>query len=214
MKRFIKIFALGILISGTFAACNKNEVKSKQGSCCHKKDSGEKGTSTMMSMDQKNSVYQLTETWTDANNQKIELSQLKDKVQLVAMVFTHCGYACPRMVDNIKNIEKQLPDDLKNQVGVVLVSFDVERDSPQRLKEYKAEKQLDNNWILLHGDADQVRTLSMLLNVQYNQLSDGSFNHSNVLTILDKNGNIARQIEGLDINSKNVADAIKDIVKI
>lgn len=213
MKRFIQFFALGLVLAGGLAACSKHEEKSEHGACCQKKDSDKKGA-TVMSQNTGNSIYQLTGDWTNAQNQKVELSQLKGKVQLVAMVFTHCGYACPRMVDNIKNIRQQLPEAIRNKVGVVLVSFDVARDTPERLKEYAAEKQLDNNWTLLHGDEEQVRTLSMLLHVQYDRLDDGSFNHSNILTVLDENGNISKQLEGLDIDSKNVANAIEQLVKI
>lgn len=211
MKRYLKFFALGLLLAGTFAACNKHEVKSEHGACCHKE--GSEAKAMALSTNPENSIYQLNGKWTNAQNQQMELSQLKGKIQLVAMVFTHCGYACPRMVDNIKNIEQQLPEAIRKKVGVVLVSFDVERDTAERLKQYASEKQLDHSWTLLHGNEEEVRTLSMLLHVQYDKLNDGSFNHSNILTVLDEKGNIAKQLEGLDIDSKNVAEAIEHLAK-
>lgn len=126
------------------------------------------------------------------------LQQLSGKVQLVAMIFTHCGYTCPKMVDNMKKIEKELPKNLKDKVAFALITFDTERDTPEQLNQYANLKHLDQSWTLLHGESNQVRILSMLLQLQYNQLPDGKFNHSNIITILDEKGIIAEQLEGLD----------------
>ena len=53
---------------------------------------------------------------------------------------------------------------------------------------------------LLQGSSDQVRELSMVLNVRYQKLSGGNFNHSSDIFILDQNGNIVQSLEGLDGN--------------
>jgi protein SCO1/2 len=67
---------------------------------------------------------------------------------------------------------------------------------------------LGSNWTLLHGTPDEVRLMSMLLNVQYIPLQGGGFNHSNIITILDETGSIYKRIEGLDIS---VTQAVKEI---
>lgn len=211
MKRFIKISAMALAAMFFMNACNKPEATTEMASCCRRhlgKDA--KGMMASPALNE-NSIYQLPGEWTNAHGQQTALRDLKGKIRLVAMIYTHCGYACPRMVSNLKNIKEDLPANLKNDMGIVLVSFDAERDTPERLKRYAADNGLGREWTLLHGDAAQVRTLSMLLNVQYNQLSDGSFNHSNVLTILDKSGNIVKQLEGLDIDIQNVSKTIREL---
>lgn len=213
MKLYLKLMILGLISSGLLFSCSKKNAKSAPDACCQRKQGSTQKSMEQMPEASENSIYQLTDKWTNAKNEKMELKQLKGKVQLVAMIFTHCGYACPAMVANMKNIEKQLPENIKNEIGFVLVSFDVLRDTPERLEQYTAENSLDQNWTLLHGDADQVRMLSMLLHIQYNQQQDGNFNHSNSLTVLDKQGNIVKQFEGLDIKSQEVIRSIEQIVK-
>lgn len=199
-KKILVLFIMTALL----AACHKqprhdNDLQDK------KITSIKKGTS-----DSQNSVYQLPGTWTNQNGQPVQLEQLSGKVQVVAMIFTTCGYACPKMVDNLKEIENNLPAQVKKNTGFLLISFDSKVDTSARLKQYAMQKQLDNNWTLLHGTPDQIRVMSMLLQVQYNPLQGGGFNHSNVITILDEHGNIYKRIEGLDISVNNAVNEIKE----
>ena len=56
----------------------------------------------------------------------------------------------------------------------------------------------------LHGSEQAVRTLSVLLNVQFEKDAEGNFSHSNIISVLDKGGVLRFQKEGLN------ADAIRD----
>ena len=143
------------------------------------------------------SIYQLPGVWLDQHNHSVSLNALKGKVQVVAMIFTHCGYACPRLVQEMKDIEDSLSASERASVGYVLVSFDSRRDDPARLRQYAEEQRLDGHWVLLHGNADEVRQLSMLLNISYQPTADGNFNHSNAIVILDRQGTPRQTLEGL-----------------
>lgn len=155
-----------------------------------------------------NSLYQSGGTWTDQDGKPVKLETLSGKVQVVAMIFTSCGYACPKIVHNMQEIERQLPAGVRKETRFLLISFDTKTDTPQKLKQYADQKMLGNNWTLLHGTPDEVRLMSMLLGVQYTALEGGGFNHSNVITILDESGSIYKQIEGLDIS---INHAVKEI---
>jgi len=166
-------------------------------SCCAKGDAIA-ASSLPVPLDGNAPVYQLQGKWTDAHNRLLELNELKGKVQVVAMIFTHCGYACPRLVQDMKAIEDSLPAAEKDNVGYVLISFDSERDVPAQLHRFAAQQGLGDHWVLLHGNPGQVRELSMLLNVKYQKLDDGNFNHSNSIFILDRNGGVRQSLDGLD----------------
>ena len=155
-----------------------------------------------------NSLYQLGGTWTDQDGKPVKLEKLSGKVQVVAMMFTTCGYACPKIVHNMKEIEQQLPAKARKKTRFLLISFDAKTDTPERLKQYADQKMLGDSWTLLHGSPDEIRSMSMVLGVQYAPLQGGGFNHSNVITILDENGNIYKQIDGLDIS---IHQAVKEI---
>lgn len=154
------------------------------------------------------SVYQLAGTWTDQHHRRRSLADLKGKVQVVAMIFTHCSYACPRIVQDMKDIADSLSSTEKQEVGYVLVSFDTDRDDPAQLARFSEQQGLDDHWELLHGDAGQVRELSMLLNVRYQQLEDRNFIHSNAIVLLDCQGRIRQVLEGLEPRTGAAVQAI------
>lgn len=159
-----------------------------------------------------NSIYQLASTWTDHRSQKKALKQFAGNVQVLAMVFTHCAYACPRIVADIKAIEEQVPADKRDKVQFLLISFDTERDTAQRLGQFYKEMGLNGNWTLLHGGEEDVRDVAVLLNMQYEKQSDGNFNHSNIITILDQKGCIQFQQEGLEVGSSEAMKAIHHLI--
>lgn len=155
------------------------------------------------------SIYQLPGEWHTHNGDTIQLKSLVGKIPVVAMVYTSCGFACPRIVADIENIEKKIPKDKKDEVVFVLVSFDSEKDTPNRLKAYAKEMKLDEKWLLLHGDEELVRELSMLLNVKYKKQTDGNFAHSNGITLLNTKGVIVEQVEGLGVSGQPILDKIE-----
>jgi protein SCO1/2 len=156
------------------------------------------------------SLYQLTDTFQTQDNKEITLSSFEGKPTVVGMIFTHCTYACPRLTADIKYIEGKLKDE-NAKVNFLLVSFDSERDRPEQLKKFANGAGLDENWTLLHGSEKAVRTLSVLLNVQFEKDAEGNFSHSNVISVLDKNGVLAFQKEGLEADPAEILAAIKKL---
>jgi len=95
-------------------------------------------------------------------------------------------------------------DNVNNSsVKYVLVSIDPETDSPDRLKEFAIENQMDNDqWIFLQGTVDDVREFSNVLAVKYKQISPIDFSHSNIISVFDKAGVLYYQKEGLGVNNE------------
>jgi len=53
------------------------------------------------------SLYHLTSHWITQEGETITLQDLKGKVQVLAMVYTTCQYACPRIVADLKEIQSK-----------------------------------------------------------------------------------------------------------
>jgi len=155
------------------------------------------------------SIYQLTDTFQTQDKKNVTLSSFDGKPTVVGMIFTHCTYACPRLTADMKNIEEKLNSE-NGRINFLLVSFDAERDFPAQLKKFATANELDNNWTLLHGDESAVRTLSVLLNVQFMKDAEGNFSHSNVISVLDKNGILVLQKEGMGADPTEVINSIKE----
>lgn len=143
------------------------------------------------------SLYQLDVTFTDDTGKTFRLGDLRGRPVALDLFFASCGYACPLTVTDMLAIQASLPADLRARAAFVLVSFDTERDTTAVLAQYREQRQLDGNWIILRGTDDAVRELAALVGVKYKREADGSFAHSNVVTILNAQGEIVHQRQGL-----------------
>ncbi len=143
------------------------------------------------------SVYQAEATFQDDQATTFSVSSLRGRPVVMAMFFASCGYACPLTVTDMLAIQARLPADVRAKAVFVLVSFDIARDTSVVLAEYRRQRGLDEKWILLRGADDSVRELAALLGVKYKQEADGSFAHSNLITVLNAEGEVAHQRIGL-----------------
>jgi len=160
------------------------------------------------------SLYQVTSTWLTAAEQPIRLGALQGKVQVLAMFYTTCENACPRLVSIMQQIEAALPADLQPQVGFILVTFDPEHDTPPILRAYREKRHLDSQrWTLLHGQPDAVLELAVLLGVNYTKDLRGGFAHTNLMTVLNKQGEIVHRHEGLQARIEDTLAAIRHAVQ-
>ena len=141
------------------------------------------------------SLYQATSEWMTENGKRVNLDTLAGKTQVVAMVYTSCEVACPRILASMKTVQKEADSDA---VGFVLISIDPERDTPEALKAFAGKMDMDDSeWTLLTGSPDNVLELAALLGVRYRKMADGEFAHSNIITVLDEHGEIVHQQNGL-----------------
>ncbi len=145
------------------------------------------------------SLYQVESIWTNQSGASAPLGRLAGKPQLVAMAYTHCEYACPRLLADLQSIEKALEDRGKlPEIGFALVSIDPDRDTPERLHAYAQERALDlARWTLLQGSKGDTLELANLLGVRYAATPTGDYTHSNIITLLDAQGEVVFQLNGL-----------------
>ena len=138
------------------------------------------------------SVYDLPATWRDQSGATRTLESLRGSPVLLAMVYTHCTATCPLAVAELKRVAVQHRD-----ARLVLVSLDPERDDPARLAEYARGLGLDDaRWTLLSGADSDVRDLAATLGVRYRRVTPEDLAHSNLITVLDRQGRIVRQSSG------------------
>ena len=155
------------------------------------------------------SLYQLDSVWTSDVGKEVKLGVLRGRPQVLALFFTSCEFACPIIVQDMKSIQEALPVELRKQVDFVLVTMDCERDSPAVLREYRRRQNLGtDHWTLLRGAPDDVRELAALLGVNYQKDARGQFSHSNVITVLNAEGEIVFRQTGL---SQPPAGAVRQI---
>jgi len=158
------------------------------------------------------SIYQLDSIWRDKNDQPVKLSDLAGKVRVLAMGYTSCQYACPRIMADMRAIQRALPKEKLGSVEFTFISFDPKRDTPKHLREFQSKNDL-NAWTFLTGDDDGVLELAVALGIKFQKISDTDFAHSNVIVVLGADGKILhRQVnlgEAPDTTVKTVIKALR-----
>ena len=162
------------------------------------------------------SVYHLPAVWTTQNGDNIELKDLKGNVLVVVMIYTSCKTACPILIKDIREIRKRVDEqagDKRKQVKYLLVSIDPETDTPEHLKAFAKERQMDDEqWLFLRSNEEQTREFAAVLAVNYKQISPVDFSHSNIISVFNKKGELVSQQEGLGIDyDKTVEETIKQL---
>lgn len=140
------------------------------------------------------SLYQIETTWVTQFGSSMQLSALAGRPQVVAMTYTSCEVSCPRIVSAMQHIQRESATD----AGFVLITIDPERDSPESMLAYASKMKLgENTWNLLSSTEDDIREMAALLGVRFQQMPDGEYAHSNIITVLDKGGVIVHQQNGI-----------------
>lgn len=160
------------------------------------------------------SIYNLPSNWTTQDGNDIELKDLKGKVLAMVMIYTSCQAACPRLVADMRNIEKQVPDANKDDVQYVFVSIDPKTDTPERLRNFAKENKMeDDKWLFLRGTEADTREFAAVLAVNYKRISPMDFSHSNIISVFNQGGELVHQQEGLGVDNKETVQAIINLAK-
>ena len=144
------------------------------------------------------SLYQVSSTWTTQDSLVIPFGDLRGRIVVMAMTYTSCEFSCPLIVADMKKIINQVPAGERQRVRLVLLSIDPARDTPAVMKAFAAKTKLPTDqWTLLRGDAGDVMEMAALLGVRYKEMPDGEFSHSNIITLLNTEGEVVHQQNGL-----------------
>ncbi|HWA25528.1 MAG TPA: SCO family protein [Lacunisphaera sp.] len=205
------LLALALLGAGAVrageapASCCASEPVKKASCCAPVEGENQKTAAEAFS---NRSLYQADAVFTTDAGEEFHLGQLRGRPVVLTMFFASCGYACPLLAADMAAIRAQLPAEVRARAAFVLVSFDSVRDTPAALKKYRDERGLDAQWTLLHGSDDAVRELAALLGVKFRREADGNFAHSNLITLLNTEGEIIHQRTGLKGGLAEAAQAL------
>jgi protein SCO1/2 len=157
------------------------------------------------------SIYNLPSKWTNQDGKNLEMKDLKGDVLVMVMIYTSCKAACPRLVADMRNIESRLSENIKGNVKLVLVSIDPKVDTPERLKAFSIENQMEGEqWEFLRSTEENTREFAAVLAVNYKKISPMDFSHSNIISVFNAEGELAFQQEGLGVNSDETVKKITE----
>lgn len=158
-------------------------------------------------------LYDLPLELTDQTGAAIRLDVFRGHPVVISMFYSSCPYACPTLIADVQRLLASLPPARSAQLRVLLVSFDPERDTAERLAELSRKHRLDPQIVkLARGAPEGVRELAAVLGIKYRKLAGGDFDHSSVITAVDRQGRIAGSREGLGRGSQDLVGLVEPVL--
>jgi len=117
---------------------------------------------------------------------ELTLARYRGKVVIVVFGFTSCPQVCPTTLSTLAKARKQLGSDAED-LQVVYITVDPERDSVERLREYLAH--FDTSFIGATGTDEQLVAVRKEYGIFANrEASGGGFNHSSYTYLVERTG--------------------------
>lgn len=150
----------------------------------------------------------------DRDGQAFDLAQLSGRPLVVSMIYTSCHHVCPTitrsLAETLMVAREALGDDT---FSVVSIGFDWQNDTPERMRQFALQQGVAGieGWHFLAADASVVDALSADLGFLFYPSAKG-FNHLTQTTIVDRNGNVYRQLYGVDLGIQAMVEPLKELV--
>ena len=159
-------------------------------------------------------------TFLNQDSVKVQFPKIiKDKITVLAMVYTHCPDICPMTTHNMQLVEQKLSADLRKNVKFVVISFDPNRDTPSVLKKFAEIRDITfDNWTLLSGDEQNTKEVMLKFGVKaipsdssYDADGELSYNviHTDRISLIDQEGKLRSNYKGSTANLDMILEDIK-----
>ena len=131
-------------------------------------------------------------TLKDAKGSEVSLSDYKGKIVLLNFGYTSCPDICPTTLGSLRTIYSKL-DSNRDDVKVVFISVDPERDEPEKLEEYVSF--FNEDFIGLTGSEEELKEVSDVFNIFYfkegvNTDKDYLMSHPTSIYLIDQEGKL------------------------
>lgn len=94
-------------------------------------------------------------TLTTQHGEQFSLSDARGSVVALFFGYTHCPDVCPTTMADLQAAVAQLPEEMRHDIQVVMVTVDPDRDTPDILRDYMDS--FDDSFLALSGQPNEVR---------------------------------------------------------
>ena len=153
-------------------------------------------------------------TLTASTGERLSLSDLRGKVVLMYFGYTFCPDACPTTLNELKKVPSALGD-RADEVQVVMVTVDPQRDTPEVLREFLAH--FDPSFLGLTGTEEEIMAAASPLGI-YFAAHEGSpatgylVDHTTSVLAIDKEGYL-RLLYSFETPGEAIADDMRHLVR-
>ncbi len=127
----------------------------------------------------------------NSDGDQVTAEDYSGKVRMMFFGFTSCPDICPTAMQTLNRAKSGLPPGLQDDVLMLFVSVDPERDTPERLDKYVSF--FGENIVGLTGTEPQLRELAKRYRTTFgygepNEKGDYDVSHSSAVYIFDRQG--------------------------
>jgi len=150
----------------------------------------------------------------DQDGRPVDQTMLDGKWSLVFFGFTYCPEFCPTTLAELAAVQQRLGD-RADDVQIVFVSIDPERDTPQQMKDYLSSDGFPKGTIGLTGSSEQVARAARAYRAYYEKVGEGegyTMNHSLTVYLMGPDGKFRVPIAyglGPDRSAKIIEQAME-----
>lgn len=146
------------------------------------------------------------------DGQLIDQTLLNGKWSLVFFGFTYCPDYCPTTLTSLAATRERLGADA-DDLQIVFISVDPERDSPQALKDYLSSDGFPPGVIGLTGTPEQIADAARVYRAYFQKVGDGedyTMNHSLTVYLMGPDGRF-RSALAHDLGPERAAQLIRRV---
>lgn len=153
-------------------------------------------------------------TLVNQDGETVDQSLLEGKWSLVFFGFTYCPDYCPTTLAVLDRVQQETglsPEELQ----IVFVTIDPERDTPQMLKDYLSSEGFPKGVIGLTGTPEQIKQAAAAYRVYYAKSGEGeayTMNHSLTVFLMGPDGQF-RSALNHDLGPDRAAKLITDYMQ-
>jgi cytochrome oxidase Cu insertion factor (SCO1/SenC/PrrC family) len=118
---------------------------------------------------------------------------MQGKVVVINAMFTSCASSCPAMAARLAKMQRFLGDRLGQDVHILSISVDPERDTPERLSTFADSFGAKPGWYLLSGKPDNVN----LALTKLGQYVDEPETHQSIMIMGNESTGLWKKAMGL-----------------
>ncbi|MBK1970390.1 SCO family protein [Brevundimonas diminuta] len=153
-------------------------------------------------------------TLTDQNGKTVDQTILNGKWTLVFFGFTYCPDYCPTTLGVLNAVQERMGDKAED-LQIVFISIDPERDTPQMLKDYLSSDGFPDGVIGLTGTPEQVAKAAKAYRAFYQKVGEGegyTMNHGLTVYLMGPDGKF-RSAVAHDLGPSRTATLIENAME-
>lgn len=153
-------------------------------------------------------------TLTNTEGERVELAALRGKYVLLFFGYSYCPDVCPTTLADLSRAVKVLGKDAE-QVQVLMITVDPERDTPERLGHYLSA--FDPSFMGLTGTPEEISAVATGFGI-FHEKHEGSaatgylVDHTATVSVIDPDGYL-RMLFSFDASGEEIAADLQTLFK-